>query len=197
MDKLTIIGDVHGKLQKYKEITDRCENSICVGDFGFKDEWDWHADTKLYNNHLINGGNHDYGPYLKNGISSTGDFRFFADWNLFTVRGALSIDRHLRTTDVDWFENEELSYHEQLAAYDEYCNVKPHIVISHDCPQIVMENWFGYTEKSQTRTMLQYMFEVFQPEIWIFGHHHKSKNGMIENTKFICLNELETINLEI
>lgn len=195
--KLTTIGDVHGKLQKYKQIIDGCENSICVGDFGFKEEWDWHSEQKLYNSHLINGGNHDYGPYLKNGISSTGDFKFFPNWNIFTVRGANSIDRHLRTEGVDWFANEELSYSRQLDAFDYYCQVKPKIVISHDCPQKVMEQFFGYTEKSQTRTMLQMMLNEHEPDLWVFGHHHQSVDQRVNNCRFKCLTELETFEIEI
>ena len=38
MEKLTIIGDVHGKVERYKEIITNCEFRICVGDFGFEKE---------------------------------------------------------------------------------------------------------------------------------------------------------------
>lgn len=51
--------------------------------------------------------------------------------------------------------------------------------------------------KSQTRTMLQKMFEEHKPELWIFGHHHKSKDEVINGTRFICLDELETFEIEI
>jgi Icc-related predicted phosphoesterase len=113
------------------------------------------------------------------------------------VRGAESIDKHIRIEGLDWFANEELSYSEQLEAFDEYIKVKPEIVVSHDCPQSVMEKLFGYPEKSQTRTMLEMMFQEHQPQLWVFGHHHRSKDVQINGTRFVCLNELETMTLEL
>jgi predicted phosphodiesterase len=193
--KLTVIGDVHGKLQKYKKIVDGCENSICVGDLGFKEEWDW-AQTNLTNlRHWINQGNHD-DPAFRTQIPSLGRFSFYLN-KVFTVAGANSIDRHLRTEGVDWFPNEELTYMEQLEAFDDYCTFKPKIVISHDCPQKVMEHFFGYTDKSQTRTMLQMMLNEHEPDLWIFGHHHRNVDRYINNCRFKCLAELEPFEIEI
>lgn len=194
--KLTIIGDVHGKIERYKEIIDNCEFSICVGDFGFKEEWDWHI-TTIKGRHWINPGNHDFGPYMKTTLPSTRNFGWWPDYQLMTIRGAESIDKHFRTEGIDWFANEELNYQEQLAAFDWYCKVKPKIVISHDCPQSVMTSLFGYPEKSQTRTMLEMMFQEHQPDFWVFGHHHKNKDVQIGRTRFVCLNELETLTFEI
>lgn len=197
--KITIIGDVHGKLSAYKKIIDGLtinDISICVGDFGFEYEWDWFV-KNVTRNHYINPGNHDFGPYLNDKTKSLGNYHFFNNLNLFTVRGAESIDKHLRTEGFDWFPNEELSYPEQLEAFDCYCKVKPKIVISHDCPQSVMEKLFGYSEKSQTRTMLENMFQEHQPDLWVFGHHHKSKDVQINGTKFVCLAELEKMEIEL
>ena len=200
MKKITIIGDVHGKLERYKQIIDNCDFSICVGDFGFKNEWDEMYPVvfnKLPQQHKVNPGNHDYGPYLSKHLLSTGNFGWWPDYSIFTIRGADSIDKHLRLEGVDWFANEELNYQEQLEAYDWYCKVRPKIVISHDCPQTVMETLFGYPEKSQTRTMLQNMFDEHQPELWVFGHHHKSKDVNINGTRFVCLAELGTLEVGI
>lgn len=195
--KLTAIGDVHGKVHEYKKITDKCKFSICVGDFGFEPEWNWHAKT-IEGRHYINPGNHDFGPYMGDQLTqSCGNFGWWDEYQLMTIRGAESIDKHHRIEGLDWFANEELNYQEQLKAFDWYCNVKPKIVISHDCPQSVMEKLFGYPEKSQTRIMLENMFQVHRPELWIFGHHHKSKDIQINATRFICLAELETFQIEI
>ena len=149
-------------------------------------------------NHYINPGNHDYGPVLQYQTNqSCGNFAYFDQFDIFTVRGAESIDKHLRTEGIDWFPNEELNYREQLEAFDKYCDIKPKVVISHDCPQKVANALFGIYDKTQTRFMLEMMFQEHQPELWIFGHHHKSKDVQIGRTQFVCLSELETFEIEL
>jgi len=197
--KATIIGDVHGKVERYKEITDNCNFSICVGDFGFEQEWRWHRKNISAGNHMINMGNHDYLPFLNDDASLENYFHFNLR-SIFSVRGAESIDKHLRTEGLDWFPNEELTYQEGLAAVDAYVEAKPRIVISHDCPQSILESLFkmGWSYgKSQTRQLLQAMFEAHQPEYWFFGHHHEHRDSAINGTRFICLGELETFELEV
>ncbi len=194
--KLTAIGDPHGKIQQYYNIINKCEKSFCVGDFGFKKEWDWLTDN-VSTDHLTNPGNHDYGPYVNSHSHSTGNHKFFPEYNLFTVRGADSIDRIYRVENRDWWANEELNYQEQIDAYDSYILHKPKIVISHDCPQSIMEHLFPYNSKSQTRVMLQHMFEEHKPELWIFGHHHQFKDVTILGTRFICLEELQTFTIKV
>lgn len=192
------IGDVHGKLEEYRKIILTCEASICVGDFGFKKEWLWHYDNvwnRDIGSHYINPGNHDWYDYTIKPAASTGNWNYLPWWKIFTVRGADSIDKHLRREGVDWFPNEELSYMEGIEVLDHYLTIKPRIVVSHDCPQKVMERFFGYNEKSTTRQLLQVMFEQHQPELWVFGHHHQHKDEVINGTRFVCLDELETLEL--
>lgn len=195
-----IIGDVHGKLERYKEITDNCDSSICVGDFGFKKEWDWFYETILPSSkgiHFINPGNHDYGPYMNNPEYSLGNYSRFFKYEIFTVRGAFSIDRVYRREGIDWFANEELTYQEGLECLDAYADMKPNIVISHDCPHSIRKYLFKIQQKSNTSNLLEAMFREHQPNLWIFGHHHKSVNCKKGKTKFICLSELETLKLEL
>ncbi len=197
---MTIIGDVHGKLDQYKEIVDRCDVSICVGDFGFKKEWDWYLDKVVPNSHgfhYINPGNHDYGPYMSDRSISLGNFSIFYKYEIFTVRGAWSIDRVYRTEGLDWFANEELTYQEGLECLDKYLEIKPKIVISHDCPHSVRKYLFNIEQKSNTSNLLEAMFKEWQPKMWIFGHHHKSIQCKKGKTQFICLAELETLNLNL
>ena len=190
---MRIIGDVHAKIDKYAEIINSCGKSICVGDFGFKNQWDWLTENKISTDHQIVMGNHDYIPYRESHRNSLGTHSFNDD--IFTIAGASSIDKHLRTHGVDWFEDEELPYLLGVKILEWYNAVTPSIVITHDCPQFVASRWFGIQEKSRTRQLLDALFEVYEPELWIFGHHHKSKTEQIDRTKFICLSELEYIDL--
>ena len=145
-------------------------------------------------------GNHDYIPYL-NKPHSLGNWSF--ERGIFTIRGANSIDIHKREEGLDWFRNEELNYQETNDVFDAYLRIKPEIVVTHDCPASVAEILFGMPTsgvnkqffKSTTRELLQGLFEEHQPRLHLFGHHHKSKDMIINGTRFICLAELETYNL--
>jgi len=82
---------------------------------------------------------------------------------------------------------------EMQNAIDQYIKDKPKIIISHDCPNIVRKYFFNISDKSLTTNGMQFMFDSYKPDLWIFGHHHKSKNEVIEGTKFVCLSELEWV----
>lgn len=190
---LLVIGDVHGKINEYwKLINEYNIDSIQVGDFGFKRHHNWHLENIDSSKHKINFGNHDDYTYLDK-PHSLSDFTYFDKKKLMTVRGAYSIDKHLRTENLDWWANEELNYEEMQNAIDFYNLNKPKIMITHDCPQSIKESLFNIKDKSITSNGLQIMFESHQPDIWVFGHNHTSKNEVINGVRFICLKELETI----
>ncbi len=190
---ILIIGDVHGKVDEYYDlIKDRKDSSIQVGDFGFKKEHDWFIKTIDTSKHKINFGNHDYHPY-KTKFHSTGLFSLKDD--IMTISGAFSIDSGARREGVDWFRDEELNYAAMQKAIDTYIKYKPKFVISHDCPQEIMEQLFNIYDRSITTMGMQTMFDAHQPEKWIFGHYHQSKKKRIGGTFFRCLDEMETYEL--
>lgn len=188
---LIIIGGVHGKVNRYWDIIKTHKGtSIQVGDFGFKPHHLWHHVNVDAKKHQINFGNHDDYSFI-NYSHSLGDFSYAEESELMTIRGAFSIDRHIRTEGLDWWKEEEMNYKEMQKAVDFYLEKKPKIVISHDAPHSVRERYFKIKDKSLTTNGLQVMFEQYQPELWIFGHHHKSLSRVYKNTHFICLSELE------
>lgn len=184
---MKIIGDVHQKIVDYFEIIQNEDKTICVGDFGFSDEHNFHA-KNISPKHKINFGNHDNTEFL-NFPHSCGNFG--NHYGIFTIRGAKSIDAHLRYAGVNFWHNEELSYTEGLSLIDQYTKELPNIVVSHDCPEIVRQSMFNIFDKTFTSVLLETLFEIHQPDLWIFGHHHQSKQVQINGTKFICLSELE------
>ncbi len=196
---MKIIGDVHTKIAKYAEIISTCKESIQVGDFGLQLEWDW-LEENVSLNHKINMGNHDFIPYL-NKPHSLGNWSY--ERGIFTVRGAHSIDSHRSIEGLDWFPDEELNYGESNEVYDNWVKIKPEIVVTHDCPASIAEILFGFPTsgvnkehfKSSTRELLQALFEEHQPKIWIFGHYHSHRDEVIKGTRFICLAELEYLDL--
>lgn len=200
-----IIGDVHGKVNTYWKLTHQVESSIQVGDFGFKKKHDWFLKHIDPNNHKVVFGNHDHYPYVER-EHSTGHFSYDEVTGIFTIRGAKTRDKtgidsnfeyFERTEGVDLFEQDEQLNHQQFAdAIDLFEKVKPSIVVSHDCPlevaRALFDPWDG--GKSFTTQGLQACFEAHQPDIWLFGHWHRSKDEKIDGTRFVCLAELEVFD---
>jgi len=194
--KYTVIGDVHGKLQEFfKIVKDSQYPCLQIGDFGFSKQWDILYSRDDINDSMVKiiMGNHDYLPYLHTKYSM-GDYGKVGDHSFF-FRGAFSIDKLHRFYGIDWFPNEELSYLESCDLLDEYTIQKPRIIISHECPECVSKiiiepnNQFM---KTATSSLAQQMYTIHKPDLWIFGHHHKSFDETIGGTRFICLNELES-----
>lgn len=197
---ILLIGDVHGKIKEYQNILDTTKSydySIQIGDFGFKKEHAT-ADSSFKDKNYVLFGNHDYYPDL-NKPHSLGDFGVFKESKLFYVRGAWSIDKAHRTGGLDWFKEEELDMATCERVIDAYKEALPDIMVTHDCPEEVFSHLHGSgTHQFKTRTgqLLQALWEIHQPLVWYFGHHHMSKTIELDKnhntTIFKCLNELET-----
>lgn len=204
---MRFIGDVHGKYRRYRELIRDIPASIQVGDMGvgFRDPrtWDYSAnppfDAMSEGEHFFIRGNHDNPHVCRQQKFWIPDGTFHKD--VFCVGGGLSIDRHMRTEGFTWWPEEELSMKEFYFVTDMFVKSKPEIVVTHDCPESIADalckynNWTKFNDPSITRQALQSMFEQHQPKVWIFGHWHMSFDQVIEGTRFICLNELEVIDL--
>ena len=207
---MIIVGDVHGKIKDFYDLVlvpnDKHEEIIQVGDmgvgFGQGDHWHDNFDAMMlkYNAKFIRG-NHDNPGKCKMLKSWISDGKVVND-TMF-IGGAWSIDRAWRTEDVNWWADEELTSKDLYMLYDVYDLVRPRIMITHDFPHEVSKIMFKEATlhkpimETRTSQALQSMFELHQPELWIGGHWHYSKNEIIEGTNFICLNELETMRIEI
>ena len=197
---ITLIGDVHGKYEKYHRILSRQEENpytLQIGDFGFKYDTLKNVDSTK---HLILPGNHDnydtcynYPHFMYDyGYTSLNRIEFFY------YRGAYSIDKQYRTIGIDWWENEQVSIDQFMKARELYREIKPDIMISHDCPDFLASMYIGPDGRmfeNLTTWALGELYKVHQPKLWIHGHWHFSKTTIYENTKFICLAELETYRL--
>lgn len=190
---LRVIGDRHGKDKEYREVINVNHPTIQVGDFGvgFGDIPPMDKKDRFIR------GNHDNPEKCKEHPNWIPDGHFEND--MFFIGGARSTDIHMRTKDVDWWEDEELS---NLDLYDiggKYIDVKPSYMFTHDAPIEAQAYLLGYFDHRHTRTQqtLQALFVEHQPKIWFFGHYHKSFDYTINGTRFICLNELEYIDIDI
>ena len=199
-NSITVIGDVHGKYRLYHEIIRQSNYfpyTVQLGDFGFKYETLDNVDS---NKHKIIGGNHDNYSRIISIPHYLGDFGYSClnGVDFFYYRGAYSIDRQYRTVGIDWWEQEQVTIDQFMKARELYRSTKPKIVISHDCPDNIGFRMLKPHQKKYeniTGWALQELLNIHQPELWIFGHWHNSKTIQYGNTKFICLNELETLQI--
>jgi len=200
---LRIIGDVHGKMEDYLVLAGAAEYSIQVGDMGFE----YHALTRFLepDKHKVLGGNHDnYELFEGRFINQTP--HFLGDYGVHTipefgefffVRGGYSIDKGNRQEGLDWWPGEQLTYTQGMAALEKYKEVKPDVMITHECPSSVIElvsgfkTWDGIPIRpSMTANLLEAMWDAHQPKLWLFGHHHKDFYMTLRGTSFRCLKEL-------
>ena len=192
-----IIGDVHGHYEYYHRLLRKSLSTIQVGDFGFDYTTLSGVDARR---HRILGGNHDNYDEMGNWPHFLGNYGVhtiegFGD--IFFIRGGLSIDRHLRTEGVTWWVDEELSMAECYAAMAKYARVKPNFVVSHECPVSIVPHVTASLKiiPSRTNQLLEQLFAIHQPKRWVFGHYHRSWKNVIDGTQFICLDELECLDL--
>ncbi len=111
--------------------------------------------------------------------------------NILFMGGAASIDKQHRTLGKDWFPEEEISQKDIYNLPDQDVDV----IISHAAPTKMVEeldSWKSFvTEfKDSSYSALDVVLEKYNPPLWLFGHFHQSQKGVINNTKWICLNML-------
>jgi predicted phosphodiesterase len=206
MTKTRLIGDCHGLKYDLAIILDALPEDITqviqIGDLGvgFGQGDYWHEDLdrmlKTANAKWIRG-NHDNPKACKKMSTWIPDGKIENDWMF--IGGAWSIDYAWRTKNVNWWEDEELSYVELEQLISIYDTVRPRVMVTHDIPYSVASKLF-FSEgsplygkrqyKTRTGSALDAMFQVHKPELHIFGHWHYDVDEVIDGTRFVCLNEL-------
>lgn len=196
---MLLIGDVHGKISEYKRIVLESgeKESIQIGDMGFDYSELESLPLNVMESHVFFPGNHENYDKVFESAYCLGRFGYYKshrqNLELFFIGGADSIDKQYRIEGVSWWKNEEMNYTEAQECLDSYETLSPvDVVLSHDCPQFLANELWGY-HPSFTRKLLDGIFQIRKPKLWVFGHHHKSIDMTIDGCRFVCLNELETI----
>lgn len=216
LTEVRFIGDVHGRYNPYEKIIQSCSHSIQVGDMGvgffsvkqgeIKKSKNPSFDKMSKGWHKFIRGNHDNPQHCLNhphcledgGVYELGDSR------VYTLGGAVSIDRAYRTEGLDWWPDEELPQNRLDIEVELYKEIKPDVVVTHDCPESIARQVMDILNiydkdkfPSRTRLALDQMLFHHQPRHWIFGHWHKDMEFNQAGTNFICLAELSYIDLEL
>jgi hypothetical protein len=194
---ITLIGDVHGKYERYHRIIREKDShpfTVQLGDFGFDYTTLKNVDPK---HHVFIGGNHENYDKVTDVPNYLGDYGHMVDFNgidFFYYRGAWSIDQQYRTIGIDWWEQEQVKIEGFMKAREIYRQIKPDIVLTHDCPESIAPYLLPPNSRIFQQTTgwaLQELFNIHQPKYWYFGHWHKGWSQTINGTRFKCLNELE------
>lgn len=194
---ISFIGDVHGKVDRYEKIARKADFSVQVGDFGFYKAWNWLASSNLDPaRHKVLRGNHDVPPSEFPSPYCLGDYGTITlnGIELFFLRGAHSIDQQYRTEGVDWWREEQLNHLGQASAFAAYEKARPSIMVTHECPAYLKLMLCGQAYDS-TSQLLDQMWGLHKPQVWIHGHHHVSRRTTLLDTTFVSLGELEVFQL--
>lgn len=208
MAKITLVGDIHGKIPEYQELLSwHPEPVIQLGDLGCG----FLPIPKFASKDLFIRGNHDSPSVAQSHPNYLGEFGYILEYKMFYIGGAYSIDFQMRHQWMAnggppcWWSDEELSPVQLNLALRQYIQFKPRIVVSHEAPALAGLTLLQMEQKrlykfdcttSRTAQVLQQMFDQHQPDLWVFGHYHFSRNFKIDKTRFLCLNELEAFKLD-
>lgn len=194
---MIFIGDVHAEFRSYLELLRWIgdDPSIQLGDMGIG--FGSHENLSIPNQHRFIRGNHDDPQKCAQISNYLGDFGYLPEHDIFFVSGARSPDTYVRTENVNWWPDEELSRPVMRHALAQYKKAKPRIVVSHDCPLSALRHMYDRRRvvSSATARLLDAMFKHHQPESWVFAHHHRSVCFAIGRTAFYGLRILEVLKL--
>lgn len=201
-NKIRFIGDIHGLTHRYMSIVEKSKYpTVQVGDFGYGFEGVYNPFKPERTNHRFIRGNHD------NPAKCREQPQFIEDGtienNIGYVGGASSIDRAYRTEGVSWWPDEQLSIAELDAILGKLIEHKPEVIISHECPEFVADvicttmNKRKFHDDNRTRIMLEQVYYHYKPKLHIFGHWHHDFDWLYQGTRFICLDELSYIDINM
>jgi hypothetical protein len=196
---LIVIGDIHGKVDRYLKLLarHRGEPSVQLGDFGIGFPGDEPL-PPLHGNAWFIRGNHDNPKAARSHANYLDDYgsKTIDEIRIFFLSGAWSSDQWHRTEGVNWWRDEELRAAELLAAFELYARLKPEIVLTHDGPDEAVRSLLAgqaaHKELARTSTgnALNAMLDAHRQGKWIFGHWHSRFRWQIGGTEFRCLPEL-------
>ena len=200
---MKFIGDVHGHIDAYLHVRGN-GSSFQIGDMGQGFPGVFLPFDDTYTHRFIRG-NHDDPAACQRHKNYAGEYGYDESLGFFFLGGAFSIDYAWRQARMKvnptpiWWPDEQLEENQLRKATALFCDSKPDIVATHDCPESVSQYilsimlvGFRPEKLISTRTgrWLQTMFAAHQPKIWLFGHYHVDVTTIIEGTEFVCLNEL-------
>ena len=193
--KIKIVSDVHEKTEEFSKILENSKDHVLqLGDLGIgqrdvsKNKFD-----NLFCEHgwSFIQGNHDNPYHCEKSPHFLGRFGCDQVLKMFWVSGGYSP----RNRD-DWWRKEQLTKQEMNECLDLYQKTLPKVMITHSAPMIIAKD-LGFPDYSFTKEFLEKLFWLHKPDLWIFGHYHKSFKRNFKGTQFVCLDKLEEMTIDV
>jgi len=220
---MLMVGDVHGRFYKLREIIEQSGEfvTVQVGDFGYypkyPDVWGEVKELSGKRIYFVDGNHEDheeilalYGESDKCGVvfedRTDGFVVHMQRGSLYTIQGkmvlaiggAASIDQRYRTPGLDWF-SQEIPRYEDID-WKLLSNHKVDIVVSHTCPQEFLpelqEKKRIRLDNDPTRKLLSEVLRRVKPERWVFGHWHLRASGVYRGCRWDCLDAVDCGNFD-
>lgn len=108
---------------------------------------------------------------------------------IFTMGGALSIDKDYRTPGISWWEEEQISENDMLNAWENLAkfDFSVDLVITHTAPNHLLSDIMEFNLSQfydEANLQLEKIYAKINFKKWYFGHFH---DDMIVNSRFRCV----------
>lgn len=220
MTTVRYVGDIHGEVDKYVEQVGDAELSVQIGDFGIGFRYGrdqilngsvaYPASAYVHTpqhyldptKHRFIRGNHD-DPSESRAVAGNiadGSYEMIDGHKVLYIGGARSIDAAQRVENQSWWRDEELNQAQLNDLIDRAMVEQPEVMITHEAPEFLvsmlqLKSMVKGNFPSITRQAFEALLYYTKPKLWIFGHWHQSLDYSYKGTRFICLDILETIDI--
>ncbi|MDA3051929.1 metallophosphoesterase [Campylobacter sp. JMF_01 NE2] len=214
------------KFEKFESALCKDDFLIIAGDFGFvwnmfqsdarEEQWLKYFNERKFTTLFIDGNHENFDRLNAYEISEfagdkvhkisqsvyhlmRGQVYEIAGRKIFTMGGALSIDRDMRELGVSWWEGEMIS---QADICEANANLAKHgfnvdIIITHTCPRFVIPRVIKLSMAAKiddiNSKILQDFYDKIEFKKWYFGHFHE--DFKIDDKFRVIYQEIEEIRL--
>ena len=215
------------KFEKFEKSLSKDDFLIIAGDFGFvwnmfqsdakEERWMKYFNDRAYTTLFIDGNHENFDRLNSYKVSEfkggkvhkisesvyhlmRGQIYDFDGVKIFTMGGALSIDRDRRDLGFSWWEGEMISDNDIKEAYANLAkhDCKVDVVVTHTCPRFVVSRVIKLSMAAKiddiNSKILQDIYDKIEFKKWYFGHFHE--DFWIDDKFRVLYHEIEEIKIK-
>ena len=207
--KFSFFGDTHGNLEQFKayQKEGNYDALFHVGDFSPEPQ-DWHDFVSYRNSKtFIVTGNHEDFPTVKalrasypnySGILHGSGLIELGNKNAFYISGGISMNKMSKDNYSPEEEIEGFAGIQLLDYFDKLTReVKIDLIVSHSAPRFIARDIitckYEHFISSFTESLLEEIWHIHQPDLWVCGHYHEPFVTSKGDTQFQALGKNEVV----